>query len=136
MQLKSSSVKIDNLSQEIKSKFNEIDKIFLKYAGREAIITSGNDSEHSGFRYWKKLSRADIKFDDNLFRALKSLEYQVSLHYFNKAIDLRIKDIPIQKIDNIIADLRIIFPKPAFDILDELDHIHIEENIFNIREIF
>lgn len=129
MDTKSKDVRIDNLCLSIKSKFDEMDKVFFKYANREAVITSGNDSEHSGIRYSKRLVRNNVVFDENLFRALKCLEYQISLHYFNRAIDLRINDLKLATIKLIVEDLKIIFPSPQFDVIDELDHIHLEENV-------
>lgn len=72
--------------------------LYIKY-GYELVVTSGNDSIHS----------------------------KNSLHYQNKAIDLRTKNISVKgKEDLIITDLKFILEKEGFDVILETDHIHIE----------
>ena len=95
--LKKLGVNTEALSPHITSRFGVVDHIFLKHAGREAIITSGNDSQHM------------IK----------------SLHYKGRAIDLRTKDLTDKIKIKIVEDLRKTLG-PDYDVILESTHIHVE----------
>ena len=95
--LKCLGVNIENLTHHIRDKFDFLDDVFMDVAGRECVITSGNDEQHM----------------------------VGSLHYKDRAIDVRIKDISRQKAaiayEQIVKEFG-----PDFDVLFEPTHIHIE----------
>jgi len=97
MKLKSINVKINDLVDEIKYKIKDIELACQHLEGKKYImtITSGNDGKH-----------------------MKN-----SLHYKNKAIDIRTKDMkyPI----GTTLRIRKILGK-NYTVLLEADHIHIE----------
>lgn len=66
-------------------------------SGFDMTVTSINDSKHS---------------DD-------------SFHYKGLAVDLRIRDVPTEKVDSIFKQLRAALTI-EFDVIKEIDHIHIE----------
>ena len=93
-------VNIILLSPHVRSKLQVIDEIFLKWAGREAIITSGNDGQHM----------------------------VGSFHYRWRAIDLRTRDLTKEVREKVWNELNKKLNESGhlFDILLESDHIHIE----------
>jgi len=95
--LKKLGVNTEGLSPHITSRFGVIDHVFLRHAGREGIITSGNDGQHM----------------------------LNSLHYKGRAIDLRTKDLSERTIKAILDDLCKMLG-PNYDVLFETTHIHLE----------
>ena len=96
MKLKDNSVKIDNLDERLKSKLENIESICKYYNGMNYVmtITSGNEKHMSN-----------------------------SLHYENKAIDIRIRDM---KYPELTAKLIKLTYDKELDVVVEKDHIHIE----------
>ena len=69
---------LNDMDPNITKIFDKIDKVFTKHTGRPAIITSGRDGRHS----------------------------LNSLHYQEKAIDLRTKDLTREQLEKILSDLK------------------------------
>ena len=88
---------ITNLCPELREKLYEIDRVFHLFTDREAVITSGNDGQHM----------------------------QNSLHYADRAIDLRTWFIPTKTRKLLVNELKDRLGK-NFDVVDEGNHIHIE----------
>ena len=97
MKLKNSSVKIENLCSEIRYKLEQMEEACKLYNGKgyTMIITSGNDSLHM----------------------------KGSLHYVNRAIDIRSNDMIA--INHTVMTLKLYLGND-YDIIFESDHIHIE----------
>ena len=91
------------MSDNIVSKYSEINNIFIEYAGRDGVITSGRDGQHGAN----------------------------SLHYSGEAIDLRSRDLTPAQVNNVIMALRNILGND-YDVVDEhtdnmeSPHIHVE----------
>ena len=76
----------------------KIDAVHRRVIGREAIITSANDGQHM----------------------------KGSLHYQDRAIDLRTYDIkPMTKVNELVSELKKALGQD-WDIIDEKTHIHAE----------
>lgn len=75
----------------------EVDRIFVRIAGREAIITSARDSKHS----------------------------ERSLHYEGKALDFRSRDLKPAVAQRVLSALRSALGTD-FDVILESDHFHLE----------
>lgn len=88
---------IDLLHPKLRSRFDDIDSVFKKYSNVEGVITSGNDSRHS----------------------------VGSLHYKWKAIDLRVWYVSKDKLNLLVEELQEKLGH-EFDVVLEIDHIHIE----------
>lgn len=97
MKLKDNSVKIDNLDERLKSKLENIEEICKCFNGKNYVmtITSGNDGKHM----------------------------RNSLHYENKAIDIRTSDMNDPELTAKLIQLT--YDK-ELDVVVENDHIHIE----------
>ena len=97
MKLKSINVNITNLCNEIKKELPTIEKRLKLMEGKSYImtITSGNDGKH-----------------------MKN-----SLHYENKAIDIRIKDMKYPNANWLMIRKQL---GKDFDVILEKTHIHIE----------
>lgn len=80
-----------------------VEKVYESRGNRIATITSGNDSQHM----------------------------KESLHYKNRAFDVRTKDVPNAVVMQIFNDLKTILNSDGYDVLHENpgtdnEHIHIE----------
>lgn len=51
-----------------------------------------------------------------------------SLHYKNAALDLRTRDMTTDVRSRVIDQLKKVFPPPTYDVILEIDHIHLEDN--------
>lgn len=90
-------VEFDSMHSALLAILPEVDEIFLKRAGRRAIITSAREGKH-------KVG---------------------SKHYQGRAIDLRTRDLTGPTVQEIVADLKRRFDD-FFDIVLESTHIHLE----------
>lgn len=107
MRVKDNTVKIDHLCKAIFNRLDKLDKILNKYSGdNEVIITSGNDGSHS----------------------------ENSFHYSNKAIDIRSRTINKDLFHACLQEIEELFEKKYFDVVVEIDHIHIENDPKVLRE--
>lgn len=97
MKLKSINVDISNLCKEIKNELPRMEKRMRLNEGKNYImtITSGNDGKHM----------------------------KGSLHYQNKAIDIRIKDMKYPHANWLMIRKQL---GHKFDVILEKTHIHIE----------
>ena len=97
MKLKNNSVKIDNLDERLKSNLENIEGICKCFNGKNYVmtITSGNDGKHM----------------------------RNSLHYENKAIDIRTSDMKNPELTAKLIQLTFV---EELDVVMEKDHIHIE----------
>jgi len=68
----------NKLKRPIRRAMNIVDQVFIDMTGREAVLTSTNEGDHS----------------------------PSSLHYDNLAMDFRMKDIPFEKRDSIRLEVR------------------------------
>lgn len=75
---------------------HHVDEVFKKHAGREAIMTSGRDRQHSTH----------------------------SFHYYGLAFDVRTNDLPDNVVHAIVEELMTLLP--SFDIILEQTHLHVE----------
>ena len=98
MRTKNSRVNISNLCAEIASRLPRLDEFTKKLCHTQLVITSGNDGEH----------QAD------------------SMHYRDRAIDIRSWYVLPWKRNEYMNGLCEIFPYDKFDVIDESDHYHIE----------
>ena len=97
MKLKSNNVNISKLDENIKNKLKLIEETIRRYEGKNYImtITSGNDGKHM----------------------------RDSLHYTDKAIDIRTIDMKYSHIN--VINLRKALGKD-YDVIREYNHIHLE----------
>lgn len=98
MRIKNNSVRIEGLHYEIAVRLEAVDLLTQKLCHTQLVITSGNDGKHM--------------ID--------------SLHYQDRAIDIRSWYIPPWNSTAYMAGLHDVFPNVLFDIVVESDHIHIE----------
>lgn len=98
MRLKDKSVNIENLDKRIADRLPDVDAITRQLCGCELVVTSGNDGRHK----------------------------TGSLHYKDRAVDIRTWYIPKTKRQQYLWSLQYIFHERFFDIVDEGDHYHIE----------
>lgn len=89
-------VSLEGLHPVMRPVLKYAERAFELYAGREAIITSALDREHSAG----------------------------SFHYYGMACDFRINDLTAAQIANVVSYLR--QKLPDFDVLEFGDHLHIE----------
>ena len=89
-------VVLKELNDPLLKMLEGIDKVFLQM-GHVPTITSVNDGKHM----------------------------VGSMHYINKAIDLRVKDLPLEQWAVVANRIKSILG-PEFDVILEKDHIHVE----------
>jgi len=104
MELKT-GVKIDSLCAELSSRLEELDNIHKVYFSSEVRITSGHEG-YSGDRVHGKNS----------------------LHYKGRAIDIgwQFHIVNVVLLSGFLINLMRIFDNRLFDVMFEIDHIHIE----------
>ena len=93
-------VDISRLHKTIRTKLNIIDNIFYRNTGKEAVITSTYEGSHS----------------------------PGSLHYQNKAVDLRTKGLMAHIKQDILTELKMHLGGD-YDIILESTHLHCEFDI-------
>lgn len=86
-------VDISRLERQIRSRLTIIDYVFFNHGGSEAVVISTYEGDH------------DAK----------------SLHYANKAIDLRLPGNSPKVIDILKSSLGV-----GYDVVLEKDHVHVE----------
>ncbi len=96
--LKSSSVKVEHLCKELIELLPKVDVIYQLFGQPETVITSGNDGKHM----------------------------RNSLHYFNRAVDLRTYFFRSEEEKRLVAKRVAEIAGPAFDVVLESDHLHVE----------
>lgn len=95
-------------AKEVTDIFHILDDVFIRFAGREAIITSGNDGKHG---------------KNSIHYGKKKIAHEV-LRKQSGAFDLRTRDIPKDKVKSIVQYLKV--KLTGFDIVNEASHIHCE----------
>lgn len=91
-------VDISRLHKSIRTRLNIIDNVVYRNTGGEAVVTSTYEGSHS----------------------------PGSLHYQNRAIDIRSKGIAVHDLNNILTELKMHLGERDYDIIKESSHIHIE----------
>ena len=90
-------IKYEDMDEKIEAIIPTVDKVFNEIAGRDAIITSAREGNHS----------------------------RNSRHYSGQAIDLRTRDLTPDKIEKVRVKLQNSLGKD-YDVVKEETHIHVE----------
>jgi len=90
-------VNIASLHPKLRERLSDIDYVFWGYTDQEAVIISGNDGQHA----------------------------EKSLHYADRAIDLRAWYLSGETMENVVLALRRELGED-FNVVEEDNHIHIE----------